>query len=61
MRTYFTTNLSAIRRTVQASFGLFTLYVGFQFFQFYQWAMGQGAYVPRPPAVEASAPRSCAW
>ena len=58
MRTYFTTNLSAIRRTVQASFGLFTLYVGFQFFQFYQWAMGQGAYVPRPPAVEAFLPIS---
>ena len=58
MRNYFIANLSAIRRTVQASFGLFTLYVGFQFFQFYQWAMGQGAYVPRPPAVEAFLPIS---
>lgn len=55
---FFQKNITVIRRTVQAAFGLFTLYVGYLFFLFYQWAMGQGDYVARPPAVEGFLPIS---
>ncbi len=58
MSDFFLNNIIVIRRTVQASFGLFTLYVGYQFFLFYRWGMGHGEYVPRPPAVEGFLPIS---
>ena len=55
---FFMNNITIIRRAVQASFALFTLYAGYQFFLFYQWSMGQGEYVARPPAVEGFLPIS---
>lgn len=51
--------LPSIRRTVQAGFTLFCLYAGWQFYWFYQWAIGASAtYVARPPAVEGFLPIS---
>ncbi|MDD2467295.1 MAG: 4Fe-4S binding protein [Desulfobulbus sp.] len=55
---FFHKNISGIRRTVQASFGLFTLYIGYRFFLFYQWTLDQGPYIARPPAVEGFLPIS---
>jgi polyferredoxin len=55
---FFLNNINVIRRTIQAAFGLFTLYAGYQFFLFYQWSMGLGEYVARPPAVEGFLPIS---
>lgn len=55
---FFMNNITIIRRAVQASFALFTLYAGYQFFLFYQWSMGQGEYVARPPTVEGFLPIS---
>ena len=54
----FLNNITVIRRSVQAAFGFFTLYVGYQFFLFYLWSMGKGEYVARPPAVEGFLPIS---
>ncbi len=51
--------LILIHRAVQASFFIFCLYSGWQFYRFYQWAIGNSAlYVPRPPAVEGFLPIS---
>lgn len=58
LREIFLKNITTIRRTVQASFGLFTLLVGYQFYRFYLWSLGQGEYVARPPAVEGFLPIS---
>lgn len=55
---FFQQNIIVIRRTIQTAFGLFILYSGYCFYQFYNWAMGQGEYVVRPPAVEAFLPIS---
>lgn len=54
----FVKNINVIRRTVQASFALCTLWVGYLFYRFYLWSLGQGEYVARPPAVEAFLPIS---
>lgn len=58
MSDFFSNNINGIRRTVQAAFALFTLYVGCQFFLFYQWSMGRGEFVARPSAVEGFLPIS---
>ena len=51
--------LPRLRRAVQSLYLLFSLYVGFKFYHFYQWAMsGQGEPPMRPPAVEAFLPIS---
>ncbi|MFW8601020.1 4Fe-4S binding protein [Desulfobacterota bacterium M19] len=51
--------LILIRRAVQASFFIFCLYSGWQFYRFYIWAIGKSSlYVPRPPAVEGFLPIS---
>lgn len=55
---FFITNITVVRRTVQALFGLFTLFAGYQFYRFYCWTLGQGEYVARPPAVEGFLPIS---
>ncbi|MCB2181580.1 MAG: 4Fe-4S binding protein [Desulfobulbaceae bacterium] len=55
---YFQQNITAIHRFVQAVFGIFTLYVGYRFYLFYNWTMDQGEYVARPPAVEGFLPIS---
>jgi len=45
--------------TIQAGFTLFCLYVGYRFYCFYSWALGQAdTYVSRPPSVEAFLPIS---
>ncbi len=52
-------NLIGIRRAVQAAFLAFCLYSGWQFYRFYQWAIGNSEiYTPRPPSVEAFLPIS---
>lgn len=56
--TFFIKNITPIRHTVQATFGLFTLYSGYRFYLFYQWALGHGDYVARPAAVEGFLPIS---
>ena len=43
---------------VQTAFAVFSIYIGWRFYLFYSWAMGQGEYVARPPAVEAFLPIS---
>ncbi|MEN8139863.1 MAG: 4Fe-4S binding protein [Thermodesulfobacteriota bacterium] len=51
--------LPRLRLISQTGFALFCLYSGWQFQQFYLWAMGQRAtFVPRPAAVEAFLPIS---
>ena len=50
-------HLTTTRRTVQTAFTLFCLYAGWQFYRFYQWAIGASkTYVARPPAVEGFLP-----
>ncbi len=46
------------RKGVQAAYAAFCLFTGWQFYKFYLWATGNGASVPRPPAVEAFLPIS---
>ena len=48
--------LPPLRRLVQGGFLLFSLFIGFRFYQFFQWAVADGDYTPRPPAVEAFLP-----
>lgn len=55
---FFLTHLSKIRQLLLGVFGLFTLFIGWRFYQFYQWTIDQGGYVPRPPSVEAFLPIS---
>ncbi len=51
--------LPGLRKAVQNIYLLFSLFVGFRFYQFYQWAMnGQGQPLSRPAAVEAFLPIS---
>jgi polyferredoxin len=58
IQNFFHRNITALRRGVQASFGLFTLYTGYRFYLFYQWTLDQGQYIARPPAVEGFLPIS---
>ncbi|MBU4263040.1 MAG: 4Fe-4S binding protein [Proteobacteria bacterium] len=48
--------LPLMRRLVHGAFLLFCLFIGFRFYQFYQWAVAGGNYTPRPPSVEAFLP-----
>ena len=48
--------LPPLRRLVQGGFLLFSFFIGFRFYQFFQWAVADGDYTPRPPAVEAFLP-----
>lgn len=51
--------LPGLRSAIQSLYLLFSLYIGFRFYQFYQWAMnGQGEAPTRPPSVEAFLPIS---
>lgn len=52
-------NPFVIRRTVQASFTLFCIFVGWRFHAFVQWARGHSeTFVVRPPSVEGFLPIS---
>jgi polyferredoxin len=52
-------NLIGIRRSIQGGFFIFCLYSGWQFYLFYQWAIGKSPIqVARPPAVEGFLPLS---
>lgn len=48
--------LAPLRRLIHGAFLLFCLFIGWRFYQFYQWAVGGGDYTPRPPSVEAFLP-----
>lgn len=52
------TNVPKIRRIVLTAFTLCTLYIGWRFYLFFKWTLGQGSYVPRPPSVEGFLPIS---
>lgn len=48
---------NTVRTIIQAGFGLFYCWVGYRFYQYVQWAMGESVvYVERPVAVEAFLP-----
>lgn len=50
-------NPSVLRFYIQLAAALFMLYVGWEFYQYYQWAIGATeVYTPRPPAVGAFLP-----
>ena len=50
-------NLTTLRLLVQSGFLCFSLYCGYRFYQFYQWALGKSpTLVARPPAVEGFLP-----
>ncbi len=52
-------NLIIIRHSVQGAFLAFCLYSGWQFYNFYQWIIGNSEIqVTRPPSVEAFLPIS---
>ena len=52
-------HLISLRRGIQASFTLFCLYAGWQFYRFHQWAIDASTtFVARPPAVEGFLPIS---
>lgn len=52
-------NFHQLRLLVQSAFLLFTLYSGYLFYQFYQWALGNSTtFVARPPSVEGFLPIS---
>jgi len=51
--------LSTARRLIQTGFGLLSLYIGYQFYLFYQWTAGRAeSFVARPPGVEGFLPIS---
>jgi len=45
--------LTSMRRLIHGAFLFFSLFIGFRFYQFYQWAIAGGEYTERPPSVEA--------
>lgn len=48
-----------MRNLAQTSFTLFCLWVGYRFYHYYLWAIGNSEhYVPRPPSVEGFLPIS---
>jgi len=52
-------NLIRLRLVVHNAFLAFSLLVGYRFYLFYQWAVGQATtYVQRPPSVEGFLPIS---
>jgi polyferredoxin len=51
--------VAGLRMTVQAGFTLICAIAGYNFYQFYRWAIGQsGTYVARPAAIEGFLPIS---
>ncbi len=51
--------IPVIRAAIQAAFTLFCLWMGYRFFLFYQWAVGNSErFTPRPPSVEGFLPIS---
>ncbi len=48
--------LPRLRLTVQIAFLSFTLWMGWQFYLFYQWTRDLAPYTARPPAVEGFLP-----
>lgn len=53
-----TSRLSSLRLFCQSLFAIFCLFVGWQFYAFYLWALdpASNSYVPRPASVEAFLP-----
>ncbi len=52
-------NIKKLRPLVQGLFALFIIYLGYRFYLFYSWALGnRETYVPRPPGVEGFLPIS---
>lgn len=50
-------NPSALRFYIQLAFAMFMAYVGWEFYQYYSWAVGlTDLYTPKPPAVGAFLP-----
>lgn len=58
LRSSTTQDISTLRLCCQSLFAIFCLYVGWQFYSFYLWALDPHAhsYVPRPASVEAFLP-----
>ena len=54
--TSFRQQLPRLRLAVQLAFLAFTLWMGWQFYLFYQWTRDLTSYTPRPPAVEGFLP-----
>lgn len=52
----FRHHLPRLRLAVQLAFLTFTLWMGWQFYLFYQWTRDLAPYTPRPPAVEGFLP-----
>ncbi len=51
--------ISTLRFWVQMAFLVFTLWIGYRFYRFYLWAIGQSeVFVPRSPGVEGFLPIS---
>ena len=51
--------MSTWRLVIQAAFFFFTIYIGFRFLLFFQWATGTNEqFTPRPPGVEGFLPIS---
>lgn len=54
-----TATISRIRTLVQTGFALFCLFIGYRFYQFYSWMIGQSeVHTLRPPSVEGFLPIS---
>ncbi len=55
---FFHSRLSLLRLSCQSLFALFCLFIGWQFYSFYLWALDPitHQYVARPPSVEAFLP-----
>ncbi len=51
--------IPVVRHLIQTAFFTFSIWTGWQFFEFFIWASGRSThYTPRPPAVEAFLPIS---
>ena len=49
--------IARVRTLVQLGFAVFCLFVGYRFYQFYSWMIGQSeVYAPRPASVEGFLP-----
>ncbi len=54
--TSFRQQIPRLRLAIQLSFLTFTLWMGWQFYLFYQWTRDLAPYTPRPAAVEGFLP-----
>lgn len=48
--------LIPMRRVIHGAFLFYCLYIGYQFQQFFTWAITNEKYTPRPPSIEAFLP-----